>query len=752
MTGHFVNILRALVSQPEGRLAELEMVSAEEREGLLHAWNQTTVSYPVKTMVQLFEEQVAATPDQPALALGETTLTYRELSEAADLAAVQLRTAGVRTGQVVGLMAQRSFEMLIGLFGIWKAGGAYLPMDPTYPLDRIRYMIEDSGIAVLVAQKSPMVETVLAGAEVQDLQVVYLADGAVLAAHATVPEAVMAVEVKPADLAYIIYTSGSTGKPKGVLVQHQSAANTLQWRRAEYGMTTADRVLQLFSFSFDGFLTSCMTPLFSGATAVLLEEEEAKDLLAIKEVMRAQRVTQFIVVPSLWASLLDCLKPEDVATLRKIALGGEKVSPRIVETTKALQEGILIHNEYGPTEAAVTATHLEDLQVGQEITIGLPIANTRVYLLDQHMQLVPVGVPGEMYIAGDGLAVGYWNRPELTAERFVVNPWVEGERIYRTGDLGRRRADGRIEFVGRVDHQVKIRGYRIETGEIESGLLTHPAVKEAIVLDRVDGSGTAYLVAYVVGDVTLDLTAPVEGVDLVSELRDYLKRSLPDYMIPAHIVTLDQMPLTPNGKLDRRALPEPDETALVRGEYVAPASSIEATLAEIWAEVLGLEQVGVHHNFFDLGGHSLNAVKIIGLIHKRCNVAMTLRDLFQNPTVAGLASLIHKQEVSILEEIPVLPKQPYYELSYAQKRLWYINQMNSDSAAYNMAGKGILNEHVDEGTIQRAYERLIQHHESLRTCFKMLPEGLIQVIEETVDFTVKTYDLSALSLEEQEKK
>lgn len=746
MAGHFVNLLRAMVNEPEGRLAELEMLSAKERETLLYTWNQTDVLYPTTTMVQLFEHQAAATPHQPALVLGERMLTYRELDEAAHRAAVQLRRVGVQSGQIVGLMAQRSFEMFIGLFGIWKAGGAYLPIDPTYPQDRIQYMIADSGITVLVAQKTPLVETALASVEMQDLQVVSLADGKVLGEDPSVQE--LSVEVQPTDLAYIIYTSGSTGKPKGVMVQHQSVTNTLQWRRAVYGMTTVDRVLQLFSFSFDGFVTSSMTPLFSGATVILMEEEKAKDLLAIKEVIAAQGVTQFIVVPSLFSGMVDYLTPEDVKTLRVVVLGGEKVTPKLLEECKALKAEIQIHNEYGPTEASVTSTHLADLQVGQPITIGGPIANMKLYVFDKHLQLVPVGVPGEIYIAGHGLAVGYWNRPDLTAERFITNPWVEGERMYKTGDLGRRRTDGTVEFVGRVDHQVKIRGYRIETGEIEAGLLGHPAVKEAIVLDRVDGSGTAYLVAYVVADAA-QIGSP-EGSDLVGELRDYLRGRMPDYMVPAHIVTLDQMPLTPNGKLDRRALPEPDETALVRGEYVAPVGVMEAALAAIWAEVLGLEQVGVHHNFFDLGGHSLNAVKIIGLIHKRCNVAITLRDLFQNPTVAGLANLIHHHDISVVEEITTVPKQPYYELSYAQKRLWYINQLNSDSAAYNIAGRGVLDHEVDEAALQRAYERLIQYHESLRTCFKMLPEGLVQVIEDTVDFTVKTFDLSGLSEAEQE--
>lgn len=753
MAEHFVNILRDAVRHPERPLAELEMILAEEREALLFAWNQTETADPGTTMVRLLDEQAAATPDQPALILGDQVLTYRQLNEAAQQTADRLHTIGVQRGQVVGLMAQRSFEMLIGLLGIWKAGGAYLPIDAAYPQDRIGYMIEDSGIEVLAAQKSPLVEETV-GRIPAGVRVVYLerdvwedesgaagARGNAAAGHYP--------QVMPDDLAYVIYTSGSTGKPKGVMVRHRSIANTLQWWRREFKLSAADRVLQLFSFSFDGFLASCIATLIAGAAVVLLDDDQAKDLSAVKEVIRTQKVTQFLVVPSLFAALLEVLTPQDVVTLRTVAFGGEKVTPKLIESCKALKADLRICNEYGPTEASVLATHADHLQTGQEITIGLPIDNMKVYLLDPDRRLVPVGVPGELYIAGTGLAMGYWNRPELTAERFVMNPWIAGERMYRTGDLGRRMADGRIEFIGRVDHQVKIRGYRIETGEIEAGLMAYPTVKEAIVLDRMDPNGNACLIAYVVADGG---PVPSKEGDLVQRLRDHLKSCLPEYMIPSYIVSLDRMPITPHGKLDRRALPEPDETAMVRGEYVAPASVMEAALAEIWAEVLGLEQVGVRDNFFEIGGHSLNAVKIIGLVHKRCNAAMNLRDLFQNPTVAGLANLIHNQAVSIVEEIPPLPKQPYYELSYAQKRLWYIHQMNSDSAAYNMAGKGVLNEHVEPAVIQSVFQRLIGHHESLRTCFKMLPEGLVQVIEDTVDFSVQVYDFSDLSPAEQIKR
>ncbi|RAP29427.1 Bacitracin synthetase 3 (BA3) [Brevibacillus laterosporus] len=717
MATHFLQIVRAVTKNPEIALSEINMLTAEERQQVLVDFNDFHVHYPMDSTVQsLFEEQVEKTPDHIALHYAGQTLTYRQLNERANQLAVVLRNKGVQPDQIVGIMTERSVEMIVGIFGVLKSGAAYLPIDPAYPQDRIEYLLEDSGATILLTQ-SHLIKQIATEIKWMDLhdEQNYVGDGTNLS---RVNQAT--------DLAYVIYTSGTTGKPKGVMIEHRSIANCLQWRKVEYGFNPNDKVLLIFSFAFDGFVASLFTAMMGGAISILPREEEAKDPFALKKLIVSKNITHYHGVPSLFQAILDCTTSEDLHQLRCVSLGGEKLPPQIVQKAKQKNHSIEINNEYGPTENSVIATIQRSIEVGQNITIGRPLANVAVYILDSNHLLQPIGVIGELCIGGSGLARGYLNRPDLTKEKFVPNPFVPGERMYKTGDFAKWLPDGTIEYIGRMDEQVKIRGYRIEIGEIENATLTFDKMNEAIVVVHQDTNGQQFLTAYFTAEEEI----------LLSELRAHLAKELPEYMVPTYFVQLEAFPTTPNGKVDKGALPKPEGDPVSGTVYVAPHNETEEKLVEIWENVLGLNKIGVNDSFFDLGGHSLRAMTVMSHVHKECGVELPLKLIFEKPTIAQLATFINQAEKSNYAAIqPILPKE-YYPVSSAQKRMYILRQFEGAGTIYNMPSALYMDGKLDHQRFEAALQHLVNRHEALRTSFHSVNGEPVQRVHQVVELEI----------------
>ncbi|MCK4258963.1 MAG: amino acid adenylation domain-containing protein [Halanaerobiales bacterium] len=624
--GHFTNILRKITENPELKIAEIDMLSREEREQILQKFNNTKAEYPKDRMIhELFEEKVKLRPDNTALVFEEQKLTYQEFNEKANQLARRLRKQGVKPDSIVAIVTKRSVEMLIGIFAVLKAGGAYLPIDFDYPQERIKYILKDSQTEIVLTQKKVLEE----GGLVVDCETICLDDHEIYQGETTDLEPVSV----PENLAYIIYTSGSTGKPKGVMIEHRSVNNFIKGITDKINFTADKSILALTTISFDIFGLETLLPLTQGLKVVIANDEHQKDPKALKMVIVNNDIDMLQMTPSRMRMILNddqsasCLK-----NVKEIMVGGEALPQDLLEEIKSVTKA-RIYNMYGPTETTIWVT-VKDLTETTEVTIGKPIANTGIYILGPSNQLQPIGVPGELCVVGDSLAREYWKWPELTAEKFVPNPFqdqqelsVSGEKMYRTGDLVKWLPNGEIEFLGRTDEQVKIRGFRIELGEIESQLVKHEAVKETVVVAKKDNNGGKYLCTYIVG----------EGELQVPELKAHLSKELPNYMVPTHFIQLEKMPYTPNGKIDRKALPEPNAGTVSGVEYVAPTTEIEEKLIQIWHEVLGIEGIGINHNFFDIGGNSINIIKVISLISKRMGVQVSMSELFLWPTVAEMA-------------------------------------------------------------------------------------------------------------------
>jgi len=715
---HLQRVLSIVLLEPNTNLGDLRLLSDEETSLLLHGFNTTTAEYPRdRTIHELFTEQARRTPDAVAAVYGQQQLTYAELNGRANRLARTLQNAGVRSDQLVGIMAERSLEMIVGLLAIMKAGGAYVPIDPEYPQERIRYMLEDSGAQTLLLQDH-LRERVTYEGTIVDMN----------SEHNYHDDETELTSVSDSsNLAYVIYTSGTTGNPKGVMIEHRSAVNALLWRIRTYGLSSSDRILQLFSFSFDGFVMSAFCSLLSGAGLFLLKEEDAKDPLALHGAISQSGITHFICVPNLYGALLNVMQAESVSTLRTVTLAGESVSSALVARSKEQLPDVKLFNEYGPTENSVVATCAIGLEKDQPITIGTPISNASVLILNTSGELQPLHVPGELCIAGEGLARGYLNRPELTEEKFAAHPFVPGERIYHTGDSARWLPNGTIEYLGRIDHQVKIRGFRIELGEIESSLKKVAGVREVIVDARPDGNGQHMLCAYMVADAELTVT----------ELREALSSNLPDYMIPSHFVQMEQLPLTPSGKLDRKSLPDPQANMAIGTEYIAPRTPLEERLAQIWQESLGVERVGIKDNFFALGGHSLRAATLASKLHKELNVNVPLRDLFRNPTIEELALLMDGMEQQEFSAIERVKESEYYSVSSAQKRLYVLQQLEGAEQSYNMPGAMLLEGLLDRERLEASFRKLIARHETLRTGFELMDGEPVQKVYQDVSFAIE---------------
>jgi glutamate-1-semialdehyde-2,1-aminomutase len=666
MAGHFKTLLEGIISNPQQSIAKLPMLTEAERQQILFDWNDTNAEFPSALCIhQLFEQQVEQTPEAIAVVFEEKELTYHELNQKANQLAHHLQSLGIGPDVLVGLCVERSLEMVIGLLGILKAGGAYVPLDPNYPQERLAYMLEDTQVPVLITQLS-----LADNLPTCSIQVLFLEElwPTVLADY---PQHNPVSEAEPSNLAYVIYTSGSTGIPKGVMIPHCAVCNHLHWMQTAFPLETTDRVLQQTAFSFDVSVWEIYAPLLVGAQLVMARPGGHQDVDYLIEQIVSQEISTLQLVPALMRMFLEHEGVEECTSLKHVFCGGEALPIALQEHFFTALDAKL-HNLYGPTETCIDAMGWT-CQPGMNqsiIPIGRPIANTTIYLLDEQQQPVPIGVAGEIYIGGAGVARGYLNRPELTAEKFIPNPFSNSPqaRLYRTGDLGRYLADGNVEYIGRIDNQVKLRGFRIELGEIESVLALHPAVQETVVIAQEDLLGSKRLVAYVVAKQT----SPIPNSQ---ELRHFLKEKFPDYMVPSVFVMIESLPLTPNGKIDRQVLPAPDPSQIIsEASFVPPQTATEKTLARLWAELLGLEQVGIYDNFFELGGHSLIATQIASRLREVLSIELPLRSIFDNGTIAELSKLVldkqlEKAESDTLEQI-----------------LTEVNELSQDKVKQQLAG------------------------------------------------------------------
>ncbi len=735
----YQTLLEGIVANPEHRVFELPLLTQAQQQ-LLVEWNQTHREYPSKECVhQLFAAQVELTPDAVAIQQSGQHLTYRELNDRANQLAHYLQNLGVKPETLVGICVERTLEMIVGLLGILKAGGAYVPLDPAYPKERLAYILEDTQLGILLTQ-----ERLLAFLPDQARKTICLdTDWAVIAQHST---ANPISDVQLHNLAYIIYTSGSTGKPKGVMIEHRSLMNFVITAAHEYGINAGDRILQFASICFDTSVEEIFPSLLVGATLVLRTEQMLHSGDEFWRCCREWQLTLLNFPTAYWHQLAAELTPQDPripSSLRTVIVGGEEAQ---LEKVRRWHSSVAhfpnppqLFNSYGPTEATVITTlHRLNSPAATSVSIGRPISNAQVYVLDQYLQPVPIGVPGELYIGGSLLARGYWQRPELTAEKFIQNPVIDAtcDRLYKTGDLARFRADGNLEYLGRVDDQVKIRGFRIELGEIEIVLSQHPQVLQSVVIAREDIPGQKRLVAYVVGH---------QPQPNANELRHFLKQLLPNYMVPSAFVLLEALPMTPNRKVDYRALPAPDFSRSGEDNFVAPRTPTEERLAAIWSEILRLELVGIHDNFFELGGDSILSIQVISRANQ-AGIQIAPKQLVQYQTiaelaaVAGISRLFQAEQGLVTGSVALTPIQQ-----------WFFEQKLPAPHFFNQSALLEVPPDLTHEQLQRVVQQLLVHHDALRLRFVQEDEHTQQInaaAQEPVPFSV--IDLSHLSAEEQQ--
>jgi len=751
-------LAQALREAAPTSLDTLSILPAAERQRVLEEFNDTDCDYPRDLLLhQLFEQQVGRTPGAPALRCGELTLTYAELNSRANRLARYLVSLGVGPEQRIAVCVERSVEMVVALYAVLKAGAAYVPLDPSYPLDRLAYMLDDCRPASVLTHAAT--DALVAVLDASCPRIV-LDDPA--AAWLAQSDANPNYDSQSAQqLAYIIYTSGSTGQPKGAMNEHRGVVNRLLWMQDAYRLDASDRVLQKTPFSFDVSVWEFFWPLINGATLVMARPEGHKDPVYLSELIAAEAITTLHFVPSMLQMFLEHGETARCQSLRRVICSGEALPVAAVARFHGQFAGTELHNLYGPTEAAVDVTAWQCLaQDTAVVPIGRPIANTRVYILDAQKRPVPHGVAGELYLGGVQIGRGYFNRPQLTAERFLPDPFnIEPEaRMYRTGDLGRHLPDGAIEYLGRNDFQVKIRGFRIELGEIEARLMQHPALHEAAVIARDDKAGGKQLVAYFT--VRADAAAPH-----VESLREHLLRTLPDYMVPSAYMALAELPLSSNGKLDRAALPAPDSSAFSKTEYVPPRDESERLLCRLWAEVLGLEQVGIHDNFFDIGGDSIRSISIVGK-GKSLGLDFAIVDLFKHPSVAELAQYLRDDQGNdtqpaitryepTAEDRDSLPAgiEDAYPISFLQLGMVFHNEYAQGSGVYH----DVFSSHVAVPVwrpelLRAALSALCRRHPVLRTSFDLRNYSEpLQLVHADARIPLQVFDVSSLPVDEQNR-
>ena len=724
MIGHFQTLLVAIVEGPSRRISDLPLLSAAERHQVLRGWNETSHEFPADRVERLVAAVAARTPHAIALEHRGVAITYCELDARANQLARHLRELGTQRGAVIGVHLERTIDLIVAWLAAWKAGAAYLPIAPDLGAERIAYMLSDASVKLLVTT------TELARPIVTDAQVVCLdREAPRLRELATEPPD--AGPLGSDDIAYVIYTSGSTGKPKGSLISHRSLANLVAWHARAFPLAPDDCWAQGAGLSFDACVWDTWSTLARGGRLSLVEEALRADPAALKDWLVANGITATFVPTPVAELMLDMEWPRD-GKLRALHTGGDRLSRR---PPRNLPFALL--NHYGPTECTVISTSCTVPPAADGSNrapdIGRPVDNTQIYICDEHLQPTPIGVPGEICIAGAGVGAGYLGRPQLTAEKFIPNPFGPG-RMYRTGDRGRWLHGGTIECLGRIDQQVKVRGFRIELGEIETTLLAHPAIAEAVVVVRGDTSGDKHLVAYVVGRA---------GAPDSRELAGYLRTKLPEYMVPAAFVALDTLPLLPSGKLDRKALPAPSGREAAERTYLAPRSPAEQVLARIWSEVLRREQVGVDDNFFELGGHSLLATQVISRVRQELGVELPLRRIFEAPTVAGLARQIETSRRASAPAIQRAPRDGELALSFAQQRLWFLDQLEPHSPFYNVPFVTRLEGSFEIAAFTRAIQAVVARHDSLRTTFAERDGRAVQVIAPALAIEVPVSDVES---------
>ncbi|MGH8451057.1 amino acid adenylation domain-containing protein, partial [Pseudomonas sp.] len=726
LAGHWQNLLAGIVSAPQCRLAELAMLSAPQTHALLQAWNAPATVGELQAVHRLFEAQVLRQPEHPALVLDDQVISYGELNRQANRLAHYLIAQGVGPDVLVGIAVERSFAMVVSLLAVLKAGGAYVPLDPEYPRERLVHMLDDSAVQWVLTQSHLRTRLPLS-AQLSTLDI-DLADAQLVSFSDENPS----LAFEPQSLAYVIYTSGSTGKPKGVAINH-AALSEFAGIAADYScLVPGDRVLQFATLNFDGFVEQLYPALTLGAS-VVLRGPQLWDGAELYRQIIAQGITLADLPTAYWKLFLqDCLAagPRPYGALRQIHIGGEAMpldGPQLWQ--RAGLGHVRLLNTYGPTEATVVSSVLDCTDVNAMVgvtasPIGRALPGRGLYVLDGDLNLLPSGAVGELYIASaSGLARAYLQRPGLTAERFVADPFsATGERLYRSGDLARYRADGVVEYVGRVDHQVKIRGFRIELGEIEALLLAQDSVREALLL-----AADSQLLAYLVSAQPLSETErAAAGEQLMAILREHL----PDYMVPAHLIFLDHMPLNPNGKLDRQALPKPDASQ-VQQDWQSPVTPLQQQVADIWTDILGVERVGLNQHFFELGGHSLLAMQVVSRIRQALGLEVPLKAVFEHPRLEAFVAAMQTQDSTAPKAPALLPagrEQPL-PLSYAQERQWFLWQLEPHSAAYHIPSALRLNGQLDHVALQRSFDTLLARHESLRTHIRQEHAGAVQVIE-----------------------
>lgn len=752
MLGHLATLLNTMVANPQQRLKELSLLTAAEKQQLLVEWNSTKSHYPQDLCIhQLFEAQVERTPDAVAVVFADQQLTYRELNCRANQLAHELQKLGVGPEVLVGVCVERSLETVIAILAILKAGGAYIPLDPSYPPQRLALMLEDAKPLVLLTQARLVAELPPHTAKV------ILIDNNFSNIPVTLHNPISGA--KPENLAYVIYTSGSTGRAKGVAIQHSSLVNAyFAWEETYHLHTDVTCHLQMASFSFDVFSGDLVRAVCSGGKLVLCPRDLLLSPQDLYNLMVKEKVDCAEFVPAVLRNLMQYLEEsqQQLDFMRLLICGSD------VWYTKEYQKfrnfcgsHTRLINSFGLTEATIDSSWFEtttqELVNDQLVPIGRPLANTELYIFDSNLQPVPIGVPGELYIGGYSLARGYLHRPDLTCEKFIPHPHSNepGVRLYKTGDLARYLPSGDIDYIGRIDHQVKLRGFRIELGEIEAVISQHPAISASVVIVREDDTANKTLVAYITLHPDQTLTIP--------ELRRFLEAKLPNYMLPTAFVILEALPLTPNGKIDRRSLPAPDPTQLIsESNLVAPSTPVEEMLAGIWAEVLGIQKVGIHDNFFELGGHSLLATRVISQLRQVFKVELPLRSLFNQPTVAGLAKEIEKATKADLGlEIPPIQRisrTADLPLSFAQQRLWFLAQLEPDSPFYNIIDTVHLQGQLNLAALEQSFNEILRRHEALRTNFKTVEGQPVAFISSVTSQLLTVIDLAELPAAQRETK
>ncbi|WP_164003063.1 non-ribosomal peptide synthetase, partial [Pyxidicoccus caerfyrddinensis] len=738
---HLRMLLQGVVARPETSLSELPLLDDAERHQLLREWNGAHAEYPADACLHtLIEAQVERTPDAVALCFEGESLTYRQLDTRANQLAWHLRSLGVGPEVRVGLFLERSLELVVALLATLKAGGAYVPFDPDYPAQRLAWMLEDARPVVLLALQRLLSRLPAHGARLLCLD--SPPDSLALQPrHAPPPLA-------SADaLAYVIFTSGSTGRPKGAMNSHRGVVNRLLWGQQEYGLSAADTVLQKTPFSFDVSVWEFFWPLLTGARLVLARPGGHQEPDYLVRLIAQEGITTLHFVPSMLQVFLEEPELERCNALQRVMCSGEALPLELAQRCLQRLPSADLHNLYGPTEAAVEVTYYACVrdEPHRSVPIGRPVANTQIRILDVHLRPVPIGVPGELFIGGVQVGRGYLGRPELTAERFIPDPFSDtpGARLYRTGDVARWLPDGLVEYLGRADFQVKVRGLRIELGEIESALQQQHSVQQAVVLAREDRAGDKRLVAYVVG------RGGTQAVE-VSALRARLHEKLPEYMVPQAFVVLEAFPLTPSGKVDRKALPAP-EAPSGSAAYVAPRTPTEEILASLWAGLLRTEKVSVEDDFFALGGHSLLATQVVSRVRSALGVELPLRALFEAPTVAALAARIDSSRESatglLAPSIVPVPRTGPLPLSFAQQRLWFIDQLEPGGSSYSIPRFVRMEGPLDVAALHRAFEELVRRHEALRTTFTQQDGQPLQLIASHAELPLELEDLSGLEPE-----